>query len=193
MTTTERRERIARVLARRRRDVTLVVNNVHDPHNVSAMLRSCDAFGVSEIHLLYTREAFPNLGRRSSASAKKWIDLHRHTSAASVVSACVERGMTLVTTGFGEQATPLHEWDFTRPTAVVVGNEHRGVEPELAASAEAEIKIPMQGMVRSLNVSVAAAVILYEAWRQRETAGADEASALPVEEQARLAREWAKR
>ncbi|MFP5238240.1 MAG: TrmH family RNA methyltransferase [Acidobacteriota bacterium] len=180
--TDNRKERILGVLARRQKDLTVVLNNIHDPHNVSAVLRSCDAFGVSEAHLLYTDTPFPTLGHKSSASAKKWVPLTRHKSAAEMVKGFRAKGMQVLSTGFGPQAKPLTEWDLSLPTAVIMGNEHDGVAEELAALAPDHIYIPMQGMVQSLNVSVATAVILYEAFRQRMAKGMYDEPGFTMEE-----------
>ena len=180
--TPERSQRILSVLEKRQKDLTVVLNNIHDPHNVSAILRSCDAFGVAEVHLLYTDTAFPTLGRKSSASAKKWVDIKRHASARAMVESLRGQGRQVLATGFGPSAKPLMDWDLTVPTAIILGNEHSGVAEELAALVPDQIYIPMQGMVQSLNVSVAAAVTLYEAFRQRRAKGLYDAPCLTPEE-----------
>ncbi|HDQ40683.1 MAG TPA: tRNA methyltransferase [Desulfonatronum sp.] len=169
--TEQRIQRIREVLTRRQKDLTLILNNVHDPHNVSAILRSCDAFGVNAVHLYYTRESFPLVGKRSSASAKKWVERIRHDNARIMIDGLRTQGYQILGTNFNAQAEPLPEWDFTRPTAVILGNEHRGQDPALGGLVPDNLFIPMQGMIKSLNVSVAAAIILYEAWRQREIKG----------------------
>lgn len=166
-----RLSRIREVLAMRQKDLALVLDNIHDPHNVSAILRSCDAFGVPRVHLHYTSTAFPHLGKKSSASARKWVECVRHADAAALAVRLDAEGIGLVSTGFSPRAVPVCDFDFTRPTAVVFGNEHSGVSPELARYVAGEIYIPMRGMVQSLNVSVAAAIILHEAQRQRAAAG----------------------
>jgi tRNA (guanosine-2'-O-)-methyltransferase len=169
--TLRRRARIERVLAWRQKDLTLVLANIHDPHNVSAIYRSCDAFGVAEVHLYYTDTPFPALGRKTSASARKWVESIRHTKPDGLLDSVRTGGRQLVATSCNAAARPLADWDFTRPTAIIMGNEHRGVDQELAAHVDGELYIPMYGMIRSLNVSVAAAVILAEASRQRLLAG----------------------
>ncbi|MDR2892175.1 MAG: RNA methyltransferase [Deltaproteobacteria bacterium] len=166
-----RLEKIRRVLENRQKDLTLVLANIHDPHNVSAIYRSCDAFGVAGVHLYYTDVAFPHLAEKSSASARKWVQSFRHNSAADLKAALQERGMRVYATSCSPQARPLGDFDFTKPSAIILGNEHSGVAPELAGLADAEVYIPMFGMIQSFNVSVAAAVILYEAARQRRAAG----------------------
>jgi tRNA (guanosine-2'-O-)-methyltransferase len=180
--TDNRKQRILDVLARRQKDLTIVLNNIHDPHNVSAVLRSCDAFGVGEAHLLYTDTPFPQLGHKSSASAKKWVEMKRHKSARDMVEGLRATGHQVLSTGFGPGAKPLTDWDMTIPTAIILGNEHDGVADELQTLVTDHIYIPMQGMVQSLNVSVAAAVILYEAFRQRMAKGMYDAPGLTPEE-----------
>lgn len=169
--TKQRLARIRWVLCKRQPDLTLVLDNIHDSHNVSAILRSCDAFGVYKVHLYYTTEKFPQLGSKTSASAKKWVKREQHTEATALVSTLKNAGCSLLGTGFSNRARPLTLWDLSRPAAIVFGNEHGGISPELRQHLDAELYIPMQGMVQSLNVSVAAAVIMYEAWRQREAKG----------------------
>ena len=169
--TLQRRARIERVLSRRQKDLTLALANIHDPHNVSAIYRSCDAFGVAEVHLYYTDTPFPVLGRKSSASARKWVESIRHKTLDGLLDSLRTGGRQLLATSCSPRARPLADWDFTKPTAIIMGNEHRGVDKELAAHMDGELYIPMYGMIQSFNVSVAAAVILAEASRQRVLAG----------------------
>lgn len=193
MISDRRRQRIHDVLARRQPDLSLVLNNIHDPHNVSAILRSCDAFGVLGVHLYYTDTAFPALGRKSSASARKWVEVTRHDSTFSLAQSMRQNGLTLVSTGFSEKSVPLSDWDFIKPTAVMLGNEHRGLDEELSSLCQAELTIPMMGMVQSLNVSVAAAVILHEALRQRQLAGMYDASRIEPQRFEQLRESWESR
>lgn len=169
--TARRRARLRAVLECRQPDLTLVLANIHDPHNVSAIYRSCDAFGVGHVHLYYTGTPFPVLGRKTSASARKWVDSVRHKDSASLFSSLRAQKMQVLATSFSPAARPLGMWDMTLPTAVIMGNEHSGVEQELLQEADGQLYIPMRGMIQSFNVSVAAAVILAEAARQREVAG----------------------
>lgn len=191
--TEARKAKLRSVLDQRQPDLTLVLNNIHDPHNVSAILRSCDAFGVLGIHLYYTKEKFPALANSSSGSAKKWIGLTRHREAGDMITALRDQGMQIVGTGFGPRARPLMDWDFTRPTAIILGNEHRGMDPDVKAHVPDELFIPMYGMVQSLNVSVAAATILYEAMRQRRAAGLYETSPLSARQREEMYADWCKR
>ncbi len=169
--TSRRRQRLEQVLSLRQKDLTLVLANIHDPHNVSAIYRSADAFGVAALHLYYTDTAFPSLGRKSSASARKWVDSIRHNNTLDLDQVLKTGGYQVLATSCSPQAKPLGEYDFTRPTAVIMGNEHSGVPEELASLVDGELYIPMYGMIQSFNVSVAAAIILYEASRQRVAAG----------------------
>ncbi|MGE4505585.1 MAG: TrmH family RNA methyltransferase [Desulfovibrionaceae bacterium] len=188
---TERRKaRIRRVLARRQRNLTLVMDNIWDPHNVSAVLRSCDAFGVYGVHLYYTTAQWPDLGKKSSGSALKWVERERHEDGPAMLAGLRAQGMAVVRTGFSESALPLSSFDFTKPTAVILSNEHRGTSPELAVLVPDELYIPMRGMVQSFNVSVAAALILYEASSQRDRAGMYDASSMDPLELERIALEW---
>jgi len=191
--TTERAQRIRDVLARRQRGFTLVMDNIWDPHNVSAILRSCDAFGLFRVHLYYTTEKWPELGKKSSASAKKWVERVGHDDAGAMLAQFASAGVQVVRTGFSKTARPLYDFDFTRPTAVILSNEHRGASPELLQGVPQELYIPMQGMVQSLNVSVAAAVILYEAFSQRRRAGMLDSPDFSPEELAALELEWSGR
>jgi tRNA (guanosine-2'-O-)-methyltransferase len=172
--TTRRVERVRTVLARRQPDLTVVLENIHDPHNVSAILRSCDAVGVLRAHAVYTIEEAPPgaFARKTSASAAKWVDVERHESVAHCYDRLRGEGFVVLATSIGPRARSLFEWDLTQPVALVFGNEMRGASEDAVALADAQLEIPMAGMVQSLNVSVACAVCLYEAFRQRSAAGA---------------------
>ncbi len=169
---TERRlRRMRAVLERRQPTLAVVLENVHDRHNASAVLRSCDAFGVGAVHLLYTDEAFPRVADSVAGHAKRWLALEPWDDRAACAAALRERGLALYATAPGPGAVPYTEVDWTRPAAIALGNENRGCSAELLALADARVWVPMRGMVESLNVSVAAATVLAEAARQREAAG----------------------
>jgi tRNA (guanosine-2'-O-)-methyltransferase len=185
-----RAEKLRRALSLRQPDLTVVLENIHDPHNVSAILRSCDAVGVLRVELLYNIEKFPRIGKKSSSSANKWLDCRRHTSVADCYARLREEGFRVYATRLGEGTTSLYDLDLSRPSALVFGNEHRGVSGEAAEMADCNFHIPMVGMIQSLNVSVAAAVSLYEAHRQRISAGTYGKTALGAEELARLYDDW---
>jgi tRNA (guanosine-2'-O-)-methyltransferase len=171
----------------------VVIENIHDPHNVSAILRSCDAVGVLGVELLYTVERFPRIGRKSSSSANKWIDRRRHTSVAGCFDLLRAEGATILATRLGEGARSLYDVDLAGNIALVFGNEHRGVSVEAATMADGLIRIPMMGMIESLNVSVAAAVCLYESLRQRLRAGLYDGPALSPELLDELYMDWVAR
>lgn len=191
--TPEREAKIRRVLSCRQKDLTLVLSNIHDPHNVSAIYRSCDAFGVSKVHLYYTDTAFPVLGAKTSASARKWVDTERHKTAQELLSTLRSEHMRILATSCSPQARPLGEYDLTAPTAFILGNEHRGVDEALVPLVDGEVYIPMYGMIQSFNVSVAAAVLLAEASRQRREAGMYETSRYSGEELDALYGAWSKK
>ena len=189
----QRRERVLEVLRNRQADLTVVLENIHDPHNVSAILRSCDAVGVLRVELLYTQERFPVVGKKSSSSANKWLQMRRHTSAQDCFHTLHREGFTIHATHLGGTAVSLYDLDLTEKVALVFGNEHRGVSDEIASMADGNFHIPMRGMIRSLNVSVAAAVSLYEGMRQRLRRGANTSSTIPDGDIAILFDEWMKR
>lgn len=191
MARTERRSaRIQRALERRQPDLTVVMENIHDPHNVSAVLRSCDAVGIRGVELLYTVEKFPRVGKKSSSSANKWLDRRKHTSVDACFSQLREEGFRIYATHLASDAVSLYDLDLTHPVALVFGNEHRGVSDEAAAKADANFQIPMMGMIQSLNVSVACAVTLYEALRQRLKAGHYDARKLAETDFQKLLEDW---
>jgi tRNA (guanosine-2'-O-)-methyltransferase len=159
------------VLERRQPSLAVVLENVHDRHNASAVIRSCDAFGVGAVHLLYTEEAFPRVADGVAGHARRWLDLERWDDRAACTTALRERGIALYATASGPGAVRHTEIDWTKPAAIALGNENRGCSEELLAAADAQVWVPMRGMVESLNVSVAAAIVLAEAARQREAAG----------------------
>ncbi|CUT01123.1 TrmH family RNA methyltransferase [Candidatus Kryptobacter tengchongensis] len=169
---TERRiERVKYVLSHRQDDLTVVVENIHDPHNVSAIIRTCDAVGVFMINLVYTIEQFPDIGKKSSAGAMKWVYRRNFKSVDECYNTLRDEGFKIYATKIVEGAKSLYELDLTQKIAFVFGNEHRGVSDEASEKADGIFMIPMFGMVQSLNVSVACAVTLYEALRQRLLAG----------------------
>ncbi len=174
--TPERMEKFRRVAAFRQMDLTVVLENVHDPHNIGAVLRSCDSVGIPEIFVLYTEarlsEKNIKAGKSAAAGARKWVDVHYFTDLDACVKALRRRYDRLLCTHLGENASDLYELDLTTSTALIFGNEHDGVSKELLARCDGNFIIPQVGMVQSLNISVACAVTLYEAFRQRRQSGA---------------------
>jgi tRNA (guanosine-2'-O-)-methyltransferase len=188
--TQRRMEKFRRVLAQRQPDLTVVMENIHDPHNVSAVLRSCDAVGVLSVNLLYTVESFPRIGKKSSSSASKWIERRKFTSVDECYGTLRAEGYRIHATRLTNHASSLYDLDLTRPVALVFGNEHRGVSEEAGEKADGNFHVPMMGMIQSLNVSVAAAVSLYEALRQRVGLGRYGTASLSAEVLERTFDEW---
>ncbi len=170
--TPEREQRLKQVLDKRQNDLTVVLENVFDPHNISAVMRTCDAVGIQDIHVLNTKiSKHKKWGARSSSSAAKWLTVHQHTDAADCFTGLRKKYPLVLTTHLSSTAVSLYEIDFTGPVALVFGNEHDGVSEEIRALADGNFVIPQVGMIRSLNISVACAVSLYEAFRQKNAAG----------------------
>ena len=188
--TERRREKFEGVARKRQVGLTVVMENIHDPHNVSAVLRSSDAVGVLQVELLYTLEKFPRVGRKSSSSASKWIKRRLHRTVDDCYQALRADGFRIYATHLTTDAVGLYDLDLTGNVALVFGNEHRGVSEEAAAKADVNFHIPMVGMIQSLNVSVAAAVSLYEAYRQRKIAGMYDRPTLSQESLVSLLGEW---
>ncbi len=169
--TPEREMRLKKVLEKRQNDLTVVLENVFDPHNISAVMRTCDAVGVQDMHILNTKiSKHKKWGARSSSSAAKWLTIHQHTVASDCFDELRIKYPLILTTHLSSEAVSLYEIDFTKPVALVFGNEHDGVSEEIRRLANGNFVIPQVGMIRSLNISVACAVSLYEAFRQKQGA-----------------------
>ncbi len=191
---TERRaQKIKYVLEHRQPDLTVVLENIHDPHNVSAILRSADAVGVKEVFLVYNTENFPKLGKKSSASAMKWVDKQKFTSISECYEHLRREGFKIYATHLTNETVSLYELNLIEKVAFVFGNEHTGVSSKAASLADLNFKIPMYGMIQSLNVSVACAVTLYEALRQRLEKGVYNKSKIKSKELKLLFDNWIKR
>lgn len=171
--TPERFQKITAVVTKRQKYLTIVLENIHDPHNVSAILRSADAVGIDRIYLIYNTNKFPKIGRISSGSAKKWIELERYSNAADCFKVLKNLKYRIYSSHIGEDRKniSLYELELSKRTALVFGNEHTGVSEEVLELCDKTFTIPMYGMVQSLNVSVSVAVCVYEALRQREIKG----------------------
>jgi tRNA (guanosine-2'-O-)-methyltransferase len=192
--TEKRWEKVRSVVEKRQPDLTIVLENLNDPHNFSAVLRSCDAVGIMNIHMVYYgSQPFPKLGNKSSASAKKWIDIHRYDSISGCYNALRAENIKIFTTHMAKDSVSLYELNLTQPVALVFGNEHAGVSDEAVRLADGNFLIPQVGMIQSLNISVAAAVTLYEAYRQKMMAGHYEKPKLQGKEFIELHDEYLKR
>lgn len=188
--TDERLEKITQTLKARQYSLRVVMENIHDPHNVSAVFRTCDAVGVPKISLLYTTETFPRISKTSSSSANKWIETDKYNDTAKCFGELRKQGFKIYASMLNKKAVNLYEIDLAQKVALVFGNEKRGVSPEAEKLADETFYIPMRGMIQSLNVSVAAAVTLYEAQRQRLLKGLYRKSELADEELDKLIDEW---
>ena len=170
--TPERNERLTSVLNKRQPDLTVVLENVFDPHNISAVMRTCDAVGIQDIYILNNKiPPHKKWGAKSSSSAAKWLTIHQFTDAGECFAALRKNFKYIYTTHLSTDAVGLHELNLTEPVALVFGNEHSGVSEAIIAMADGNFIIPQMGIIRSLNISVACAVSLYEAFRQKNNAG----------------------
>lgn len=166
----ERYQRINQMLDKRQPDLTVVMENVHKNHNLSAVVRSADAIGVHEMHAIWlTKKA--RLSGGTALGSQNWVKIHNHKTIGEALEATQGQGMQVVVTHLSEHSVDFREVDYTKPTAILLGQEKYGVTDEALDIADHHVMIPMVGMVQSLNVSVAGAVMLYEAQRQRELAG----------------------
>lgn len=189
--TPERTERLQSVLDKRQGSITVVLENVFDPHNISAVMRTCDAIGVQEIYVLNTRiPPHKKWGAKSSSSADKWLTVHQFTNAEECFAALRKKYNRILTTHLSSDAVNLYSIDFTENIALVFGNEHAGVSDEIRTMADGNFIIPQVGIIKSLNISVACAVTLYEAYRQKEKAGHYDQPNLSEPNYAALAKEW---
>lgn len=170
--TPARKHKLTSVLNKRQNDIAIVMENVFDPHNISAVMRTCDATGVQDIYILNTKiPRHKKWGARSSSSAAKWLTVHQYENAEECFSSLRNQYSKILTTHLSADAIGLYEIDFTKSVALVFGNEHSGVSEEIRALADGNFIIPQSGIIQSLNISVACAVTLYEAYRQKNIAG----------------------
>ena len=170
--TPERRAKLESVLSKRQNDITIVLENVFDPHNISAVMRTCDAVGVQELYVLNTKiPRHKKWGTKSSSSAAKWLTIYQFEIAEECFSELRKKYSKILTTHLSSDAVNLYAMDLTQRLALVFGNEHSGVSEEIRNLADGNFIIPQSGIIRSLNISVACAVTLYEAYRQKALAG----------------------
>lgn len=164
------------MVAHRQRGV-VVLEDIHDPHNAEAVLRTCDALGFHHAYFVFDRETpfDPRLvGKASSASANKWLDFRIFDSIDACVGELRAADFEVAATMVDPAAESVFDARFEAPNvAIMLGNEHRGLSARAVALADRRITVPMVGMVRSLNVSVTAAIVLYEVTRQRRERGMD--------------------
>lgn len=187
--TPARHRRLRAILDRRQADLTVLVEGLSKPHNVAAVLRTCDAVGVFEVHAVSPGRTF-RPSRASSGGTGRYVPVRTHRDLAAAVAELRRRGLAVLAADLVPGAVDFRAVDYTRPTAILLGTELEGVSPEAAELADGAIAIPMVGAAASLNVSVAAAVILYEAQRQRAAAGLYDRCRLDEDTCQRLLFEW---
>jgi len=168
--TPERYNRIAAVLSKRQPDLTVITDEVHKGRNLSAIVRTCDAVGVDCLHAVLPAEGYQQYGG-TSASAEKWVDVQQYTSILEPVVHLKDAGFQILAANVSADAIDFRDLDYTRPTAVLMGAEIKGVSEVALQYVDHNIVVPMAGMVESFNVSVACAIVLMEAQRQRQLAG----------------------
>ncbi len=187
--TPKRYAKLRSVLDRRQPDLTVLLDNVHKPHNFSAIVRSCDAVGAFEAHAVWPDPKLkPN--HMSSGGTGKWVQVRVHPDLHTAVSALRDNGLQIVAAHPDEDALDFRQVDYTRPTAILLGAELDGVSDAGLRHADVHVAVPMAGMVESLNVSVAAGILLFAAQRQREAAGLYDHSRVDAEIYSRTLFEW---
>ena len=189
--TPERREKLLSVLEKRQNNLTVVLENVFDPHNEAAVMRTCDSVGIQDVHIINNRiPPRKKWGFKSSSSAKNWLTVHQFTNAEECFKELRKKYNKIYTTYLASDSLSLYNIDFTESIALIFGNEHFGVSNETSALADGNFVIPQCGIIRSLNISVACAVAVYEAYRQKEQAGHYKEPSLTVEQQDELFSKW---
>lgn len=189
--TPEREKRLTDVLNKRQPGLTVVLENVFDPHNISAVMRTCDAVGIQEIYILNTMiPPHKKWGARSSSSAAKWLTIHQFTEAEACFKHLRANYDKIFITHLSQESVELYQLNLTERVALVFGNEHSGVSDALVQLCDGNFIIPQVGIIKSLNISVACAVTLYEAFRQKQQAGHYETPQLKPAQMEQLRSEW---
>lgn len=161
--TEKRIEKIKRVVALRRTDLVIVLEDIYDPHNAAAIFRTCDSFGIQDVYIISENEKMidpKKVGKKSSSSANKWIDFHMYTNTKECVMALKRKNFTVVGSVLREGAQTIYGYTWPEKTALILGNEHNGLSQQAQKMCDQVIYIPMSGMVQSLNVSVAAGILI---------------------------------
>ena len=184
-------ERLQSVLNHRMADLTMLLEHVEKPHNLSAILRSCDAVGALEAHIV-SFEGRPRTFNSTAQGSQKWVPLHDHPDIDSAIGTLKGKGFRIYGTHLGVEAKDYRDCDFTGPTAFVLGAEKWGLTDRARDLMDEALFIPMRGMVQSLNVSVATATLLFEALRQRQAAGTapSQGEGLSADHYTKLLFEW---
>jgi tRNA (guanosine-2'-O-)-methyltransferase len=159
--TPRRRELFLKILSMRTRFLTVALEDVYQMHNASAVIRSCDAFGLQEAHLIEGRFG-RRLDKNIAMGAQQWVDIHRHQTSEACMDALREKGYRIIATVPRADAQSISDFDLKTPAALFFGTEKEGLSPGVLAEADGAVYIPMYGFTKSLNVSVAAAILLQE-------------------------------
>lgn len=187
--TPERFAKLRTALRRRQHDLTVLAESQNKAHNVSAIVRSADAVGIPRIHAISTSGLIRRY-HRIAGGAKQWVEIAAHASIDAAVAELRRDGWQLLAAHASPEAVDFRDVDYTQKVAIVVGSELIGLSAAAVAEADLQIAIPMQGLGQSLNVSVAAAVVLFEAERQRLAAGYYNREPPDAAEFARVLFEW---
>lgn len=189
--TPQRFNRLTSVLNHRQPDLTVVLENVFDPHNVSAVMRTCDAVGIQDVYILNDRiPPHKKWGYRSSSTAAEWLSVHQFDNAEECFKVVKEKYQQIFVSHLGENSKDLYSVDLTGSMALVFGNETFGVSEHVRKFADGEFIIPQVGIIKSLNISVACAVTLYEAFRQKSKKGHYQNPRLPGKQYDDLRKQW---
>ncbi len=190
MPTPERIEKVERVLAHRQSDLRVVLEGVTLAHNASAVMRTCDAAGVLHLDLIGPNAEALRPNKAISTRADKWLEISVHPTPAACLKPLKDAGYEILATHLRKDSVPYTEIDLARPVALVFGSEAEGITDECLALADRVVRIPMFGMVQSLNLSVSVAIMLFEALRQREARGYRDRARLPAGEIESLRKSW---
>ena len=171
MPTDQRLNKLKRIAEQRQPGFTVVIEDVFDPHNLGAITRSCDAFGIQEINVIFeTHPEFDpkEVGKNSSTATNKWLQYRIYHETQSALTTLKDEGWLLVAAVLDPAAESIFEADLCQPRiALLLGNEKTGLSSKAIALADRQVTIPMRGIAQSMNVSVSAALIIYEVTRQR--------------------------
>jgi len=174
--------KVRRVLSLRQPDLRVVLEEVANPHNANAVLRTCDAAGILNVDIIGSSQDPLPINKAITTRADKWLNFHFYPTTKDCLIQLKKQGLKIAATHLGEDAVFYTQVDYTQPTAIVFGNESEGISLEARQYADVKIKIPMFGMVQSLNLSVSVGIILYEALSQRLGKGFFESQRLSPEE-----------
>jgi len=189
--TPDREQKFKNVISKRQPDLTVVLENVHDPHNISAILRTCDAVGIREIYVLNTISPKPtSYGKRSSSSAIKWVDINFFDKIEPCLEVVKKNYDEIFSTYLGEVGQDIYDLDLTGSLALLFGNEKEGLSKKILSYSDGNFIIPQIGMIPSLNISVACAITLYETYRQRKEKGLYNKVRLSQEESKSMYSNW---